>query len=141
MVFDKLFIALLSTSSAHADASRKAFTELGLTEGQPKILYILWRNPGILQKELAELCGIRPSTLTILLQKMEAQNFTYKENCSVSGGKRAYKIHLTKEGQGIAERLEEVIECLEEKGFTDFSEEERNILLNLLSRIDANMKS
>lgn len=132
---------MLGTSSAHADASRRFFADLGLTEGQPKILYILRRNPGILQKDLAELCGIRPSTLTVLLRKMEVENFIYKESCSVSGGKKAYKICLTNEGQAMADRLEEVVEFLEKKGFSGFSEAERKTLLALLSRIDANMRS
>lgn len=141
MAYDKLFLALLGTSSAHADASRKEFAELGLTEGQPKILYILRRNPDILQKDLAALCGVRPPTLTVLLQKMEAKNLIYKETCSVSGGKKAYKIHLTDEGKAISERLEVVVENLEERGFSGFSPDERKTLLNLLCKVENNMKT
>lgn len=79
MVHDKLFLALLGASSAHADASRKAFAELNLTEAQPKILYILRRTDGIVQKELAGICNIRPSTLTVMLSKME-NKITYVKN-------------------------------------------------------------
>lgn len=140
MKLDKLFLALLASSSAHAEASRKAFTKLGLTEGQPKILYILKRNPGTVQKELAPLCGIRQSTLTVLLSKLEQQRFIYKEPDSVSGGKKAYRIHLTKEGHAMADQLEQIVESLEEKGFTGFSDDEREQLLEMLGRIEDNMK-
>ena len=140
MAYDKLFLALLGTASAHADASRKAFTELDLTEGQPKILYLLRRNPDILQKDLAALCGIRPSTLTVLLKKLEAKKLTYKETCSVSGGKKAYKIHLTDEGHAMADQLEDVVEALEERGFLGFSQNERKVLLDMLCKIEKNMK-
>ena len=140
MVHDKLFLALLGASSAHADASRKAFAELNLTEAQPKILYILRRTDRIVQKELAGICNIRPSTLTVMLSKMEKQNYICKEQCYVSGKKRAYKIHLTKEGKEKADQMEDVIESLENKGFEGFTQSERNIMLDMLGRIEENMR-
>ena len=141
MVHDKLFLALLGASSAHADASRKAFTELNLTEAQPKILYILRRTNGIVQKELAGICNIRPSTLTVMLTKMEEQGYICKEQCYVSGKKRAYKIYLTKKGKEKADKLEYVIESLENKGFEGFSQNEKNTLLDMLGRIEENMRT
>lgn len=86
MACDKIFLALLAASSAHAEASRKAFTAMGLTEGQPKVLYILNRQDGYVQKDLAEFCGIRQSTLTVLLSKMEKQNFIKKNPVMYQGG-------------------------------------------------------
>lgn len=139
MLHDKLFLALLGASSAHADASRAEFARLGLTEAQPKILYILNRTSGIVQKELAELCNIRPSTLTVMLARMENQDYIYKEMCYVSGKKRAYKIHLTEKGKEKAGQLEYVIEELENKGFEGFTEEEKHDILSLLGRIEENM--
>lgn len=141
MLYDKLFLALLGASSAHADASRTEFAKLGLTEAQPKILYILNRTDGIVQKELAGLCNIRPSTLTVMLSKMENQDYIYKEPCYVSGKKRAYKVRLTTKGKETATQLEYTIEKLENKGFKDFTEEEKQILLKLLDRIETNMQN
>lgn len=138
--YDKLFLALMGASSAHADASRKEFVKLGLTEGQPKILYILRRGEGLVQKELAELCGVRQPTLTSLLSRMEEKKLTYRERCLVSGGKNAYRVYLTEAGRAMADRLEQVVEGLEDKGFSDFSEEERENLLYLLGRVEKNMR-
>lgn len=126
--------------SSHADASRTEFINLGLTEAQPKILYILRRTDGIIQKDLAELCNIRPSTLTVMLSKMEKQNYIYKESCYVSGKKRAYSIHLTNKGKKKADKLEYIVESLEDKGFTGFTNEEKTILLDMLGRIEENMR-
>lgn len=140
MLYNKLFLALLGASSAHADASRTAFASLGLTEAQPKILYILNRADGIVQKELAELCNIRPSTLTVILSKMEDQNYIYKKTCYVSGRKRAYKVYLTAKGKETATQLEYTIEKLENKGFKGFTEEEKQAVLKLLGRIETNMQ-
>jgi len=137
---EKFFLRLLAVSSAHAEMSRSAFTKLGLTEGQPKILYILRRNDGIVQKDLADYCGIRQSTLTVLLSKMEALGFIRREACYISGGKRAFKILLTDEGHIIANKLEAVVEDLEAKCFKGFSEKERKLLLNMLAKVEENIK-
>lgn len=140
MIHDKLFLALLGASTAHAEASRAAFASLGLTEGQPKILYILKRQDGYVQKDLANVCGIRQSTLTVLIARMEEQNYIRRETCYVSGRKRAYKIYLTDEGRKKAEMLEEVVEELEERGFKGISKEDREHILKTLSKIEENMR-
>lgn len=140
LAHDKLFLALLGAYSSHADASRTEFINLGLTEAQPKILYILKRADGIIQKDLAKLCNIKPSTLTVMLSKMEKQNYIYKDSCYVSGKKRAYSIHLTEEGKEKAEQLENIIELLESKGFTGFTTEEKNNLLDMLGKVEENMR-
>ncbi len=122
LAHDKLFLALLGAYSSHADASRTEFINLGLTEAQPKILYI------------------KPSTLTVMLSKMEKQNYIYKDSCYVSGKKRAYSIHLTEEGKEKAEQLENIVELLENKGFTGFTTEEKNKLLDMLGKVEENMR-
>lgn len=137
---DKLFLALLGASSAHADASRQMFASLGLTEGQPKILYILNDGDGIVQKDLANMCGVKQSTLTVLLGKMESEGYIYKEICYVSGMKRAYKVLLTEKGKEKANQLEEAVNRLEQKSLKDFSEGEREMIFKLLRKIEKNMR-
>lgn len=136
---DKFFLALIKTQAAHAQLSRERFQELGLTEGQPKILYRLNRQDGYVQKELAKVCGIKQSTLTVLLGKLEERNFIMKKTAFVSGGKRAYRIYLTDEGKEMAQSVDEIVEELEEKSFSGFSGEEREKLLELLGRAESNL--
>lgn len=137
---EKFFLKLLSVSAVHAQMSREAFTTLGLTEGQPKILYILRRGDGHVQKDLAEFCGVRQSTMTVLLTKLEEQNLIYRESCFVSGKKRAFRIFLTEAGREMADRLEAVVESLEQKCFQGFSQSEAETLMQLLSRVEGNIK-
>lgn len=141
MVYEKLFLALLGASAAHGQASRAVFSDLQLTDGQPKILYILNRGDGIVQKDLASLCGVKQSTMTGILAKMERDGLIYKESCYVSGMKRAYKIFLSDHGKDMADILEVEIDRLEEKGFKDFSDYEKAVLLKLLSKVEENMKN
>ena len=93
-----------------------------------------------MQKELAEFCGIRQSTLTVLLDKLEERNLIRKEKTYVSGMKRAYRIYLTEEGKEKAEELEVEVEKLEVQSYIGFSEEEKDTILELLARVEKNMK-
>ena len=140
MVHNKIFLALLGASSAHSEVSRKVFAALDLTEGQPKILYLLRLHDGIVQKELAEKCNIRQSTLTVLLTKMEAVGLVRKETCYVSGMKRAYRVYLTELGREKAEALEVELVRLEEKAFKGFTAEERLKMLKQLAQIEDNLR-
>ena len=40
-MYDKVFIALMNTNAAHWEQMRGCFEQMGLTEGQPKVLYVL----------------------------------------------------------------------------------------------------
>ena len=136
---DKIFIALMRAQGAHAAASREKFVQMDLTEGQPKVLYILRRKEGILQKELASMCNISQPTLTVLLDKMIKKDLVRKEVCSVSGGKRGYQIFMTEFGKQKAEELEIVVEELEKQSAKGLSGEEIQLLLKLLDRVETNL--
>ena len=136
---DKLFIALLNAYSAHSKKSRNACQTLGLSSGQPKVLYVLKQNEGKLQKEIAELCAVEQSTMTVLVKSMETKNWIRREPVVVSGGKRAYSLYLTAEGNDLAQKIESVVENLEKAGFQGFSEAEKASLLVLLGRVEENL--
>ncbi len=136
---EKLFLALLEASSAHAERSRLMFQKFDLTEGQPKILYILKRGDGFVQKELAVICGIKQSTLTVLLEKLEKKKYIRKEVSHVSGGKRAFRIYLTDEGKQMAENIENIVEELETESFKGLDNKERKMLLKLLGKVSKNL--
>lgn len=136
---DKIFLALLETQGAHGKLARKEFQKMNLSEGQPKILYILLKTEGCVQRELAERAQVRPSTMTVLLDRMEKQGYVYREETKVSGGKRAYKVFLSDEGKRLAHRVDELVEELEEKSLKGFSGEERKKLLEMLGRVAENL--
>ena len=65
--------------------------------------------------------------------------FIKKSQIYVSGGKSAKAIHLTKEGKEMAERIFEVVEELEAKSLQGFSNEEREMLFQMLHRVEKNL--
>ena len=136
---NKIFLALLETQGAHAELARMEFQKMNLSEGQPKILYVLLKEEGCVQKELAGIAQVRPSTMTVLLDRMEKQGYIYREETRISGGKRAYKIFLSDEGKSLAHQVNELVEKLEERSFKGFSDEERKKLLEMLGRVAENL--
>ena len=139
-MYDKVFIALMNTSAAHWEQIRRDFEQMGLTEGQPKVLYVLRAVEGCVQKELAEACRVRESTLTVLLRKMEDKGYIRKEKVVVSGSKLANAVYLTDYGRELSDRIDEKVEELEKKSFEGFSGNEKKQLFELLYRVENNLK-
>ena len=136
---EQLIVSLLSASAAHQKSCWTGFRDLDLSPGQPKVLSRLRYQEGYLQKELAALCYVEPATMVVLLANMEKRGLIRKEVDHVSGGKRAFRIFLTEEGRRLAEKVDCIVEEMEEKGFTGFSEEEKDQLISLLGRLTDNL--
>ena len=136
---NELLISLVGASNAHQKACCSRFAELGLTPGQPKVLSRLNYQEGYLQKELANLCGVEPATMTVLLNSMEKKNLIRKETSHVSGGKRAFRIYLTEEGKRLGEAVDKIVDEVEKKAFEGLSPAEREEMLTLLNRVTGNL--
>ena len=136
---EQLIVSLLSAAAAHKKSCWAGFRELDLSPGQPKVLSQLRYQEGYLQKELAALCHVEPATMVVLLSNMEKRGLIRKEVDHVSGGKRAFRVFLTDAGKDLADRVNRVVETNEEKGFSGFSEEEKDQLISLLGRLSDNL--
>ncbi len=134
-----LHVALINTYSAHRRCCFREFQKLDLSTGQPKVLSILYREEGHLQKDLAMRCHVEPATMTSLLSNMEKKNLIRKEAVYVSGGKRANAVYLTETGRDMAIRVNKIIDDMEEISFKDFTEDEKAQLIGLLNRIESNL--
>lgn len=139
MIQERLHELLIRTSSMHRKKSRQYFQELELTDGQPKVLSILSKMEGCVQKELAEACRVEPATMTSLLKNMELTNLIVKEKKQISG-KRAYGIYLTEEGKVLADKVEDIVVKMEQVSFAGFTPEEREQFLELFTRIYQNLE-
>ena len=134
-----IFLALMDTQKSHWNRSRKGFQELNLSDGQPKVLYILRALDGCVQKDLAKACDIKPSSMTVMLDGLEKKGYVRREETKVSGGKRAYRVCLTKEGREMADKVFWLMETIEEEAFDGITEEERLQLFSLLRRVRENL--
>lgn len=137
----RLHSALINCYLAHKRRCFQEFNKLNLSTGQPKVLTILYHNEGCLQKDLAKLCKVEPATMTSLLNNMIRKDLVYKKMKYVSGGKRAYSIYLTELGREMALNVLDIVDTVEEVSLQNFNEDDIQLLINLLTRIQANIEN
>ena len=138
-IHTRLHTALIAASLAHKKRCRQEFQRLNLSDGQPKILSILNQKEGYLQKELALRCHIEQATLTTILANMTNKGLIYKDVRHVSGGKRAFAVFLTDKGRLLANQVTTIVDDMEQLSFQGFTDEEKNLLISLLSRLEINL--
>ncbi|MDE6724470.1 MAG: MarR family transcriptional regulator [Ruminiclostridium sp.] len=110
-------------------------TELSL--GHPKILDYLKDHNGTVQKEIAEACHIEQASLTSVLNGMEKKGLITRE--MRHGNRRSLYVFLTDKGRKLAERINTEFEKIEKESLKGFSEDEKELLNEFLSRIHENI--
>ena len=83
-------ITLARLIKTEADKRARAH---GMTRAQWAILINLERQPGLLQKELAELLEVEPITVARLIDRLEARGMV--ERRADPGDRRCWRLHLT----------------------------------------------
>lgn len=101
--------------------------------GQGRILALLKLQPGISQRDLAYLLGMRPQSVGELLAKLEKAGLV--ERTQSETDKRVVNVKLTEAGAKAAEKRVDANEP-----FAALSEEEQAILAGYLDRIAASLK-
>jgi DNA-binding MarR family transcriptional regulator len=113
------------------------FNEYGIHPGQHPILFALWEKDGQTQKELADHLIIKPSSLTVNLQRMEKAGLIKK--AVDLEDKRISRVYITEKGNSLRVQIEKTLQIVEEECFKDFSEEEKTILKVYFLRIQDNL--
>jgi DNA-binding MarR family transcriptional regulator len=108
-----------------------------LYPGLPKFLALIKENEGVTQKELAEMNGVKPATITGMLYKLEANQFVYRVPDDVD--KRVMRVYLTEEGRNLAEQSEKFIRSLTETLFDGFTDEDCRSFIRLTDKMRDNL--
>lgn len=110
----------------------------GVSAGQSPLLSLLLKKDGQFQKDLAQQLGVKPSSLTTMLNRMERSGLLRREKSDTD--QRACRVYLTKKGRHISKKMQAVIRFINERNLAGFRGEEKLLLLRLLEQMDANMK-
>lgn len=110
----------------------------GLTMGQPKILDYLDSHDGAPQKEIANACNIEPGSLTVLLNKMEDKEIIIRK--TLNNNRRTYHIFLTEKGKELQKKVKQAFAKLEDQAFVNISKEQRELFMDIFTKIHDNMK-
>lgn len=117
---------------------RIKLNEIGLYPGQPIILKLIECNPGLSQKELAEVAQISRPTLNVMLgrfQKNGLVDIKYDKNNS-----KISKVYLTEKGKDKSKKANEVIRNFNNIQFSNFTPEEKEEFIKLIKRMCDNLE-
>ncbi len=112
--------------------------QLKLYPGQPKFLALIKSNEGLTQKELSEKHFVKPSTITGMLVKLEANNYVYRVPDDTD--KRIMRVYLTEEGRSLAEQSEKYMFELTQTLFSGFTDDEICSFLKLTDKMKKNLQ-
>ena len=122
----------------HTAFYKRIFSALkneGLTSGQPKVLEYLSEHDGAMQKDIAAACRIEPATMTSLLCGMEKKGLITRS----APDRRSLSVYLTEKGKALVPLIEQEFARIESVATNGFSDDERELLISLLSRLRENL--
>lgn len=118
----------------------KLLAEHGIDQfngAQGRILFVLWGDDNIPISELSDKTGLAKTTLTSMLDRLEASG--HVQRTFDPDDRRKVNISLTETAKGLHDRYEEVSACMNEIFYEDFTDEEIIAFENGLSQILRNL--
>jgi DNA-binding MarR family transcriptional regulator len=124
-------LAQLGAYAASQFAERLGVLELAPSDAG--ILRLLRMSAGLSQQELASKLQIHPSRLVAILDNLEKRGFV--ERRANPGDRRLYSLYLTKDGEGVLEKIGKVAREHQDALLSVLNKDERDELANLLLKI------
>lgn len=118
----------------------KLLTEHGINEfngAQGRILFVLWSSDDIPIKELSEKTGLAKTTLTSMLDRLEAQG--HIKRLAAPNDRRTVNIRLTEKAKHLRKSYEDVSEEMNEIFYKGFTDDEIQHFENYLGKILENL--
>ncbi|WIV12967.1 MarR family transcriptional regulator [Proteiniborus sp. MB09-C3] len=134
---DSLYYIFLEILRLHYYRTHVLLDEIGVYPGQPPLLFILNKEDGLSQKEIAAKLDIKPSTITVMLRRMEKTNLV--ERRQDAEDQRVSRVYLTEAGRDICDKSMEVMKKIEEECFGNFIVEEKVVFRRLLMQMRDNL--
>lgn len=132
-----IFVLLFQIMQLTKYQAIRRMDELKLKPSQAAILFVLHCQGNMSQRELAEVIGITPPSMTVALRKMEDQGYVLRE--PDHNDQRIIRIQLAKKGIECVDGVKCVIKEMEELTLKSLSQEERLFMRRLLSEMKKNL--
>ena len=119
----------------------RLLAEAGIEEfngAQGRILYVLWQQDDLPIVELSRLTGLAKTTLTGMLDRMEARGHIVRALSPAD--RRQVRIRLTPEAKALDARYREVSERMNQRFYKGFSPEEIRAFEGTLQRVLNNLE-
>lgn len=117
--------------------AEKLLDKYRLKRGQAGILFVLEVNPDVSQKELADLIGVKPPTITAALKKMETLGYIVREQDAED--QRILRLRNTEAGSACVGSIKATMKEMEGIMYQGMSREEILLFRRLLQEIRDNL--
>lgn len=134
---DSLYFIFLEILRLHHNRAHVLLDEIGVYPGQPPLLFLLSKKDGLSQSEIADTLGVKPSTITVMLRRMENGNLVVRKQDREDS--RVSRVYITKEGREVCEKAKGIIKVINDDCFGNFTVEEEVILRRLLMQMRDNL--
>lgn len=134
---DSLYHIFLEILRLHYYRTHVLLDEVGVYPGQPPMLFVLSKEDGQSQKELANKLNLKPATITVMLKRMEKANLV--ERRQDAEDQRVSRVYITEQGKEVYEKVNKIMKNVEEECFGNFTVEEKVILRRLLMQMKNNL--
>lgn len=139
MELRELVRELISISVIHRYRISKSASKVGLYFGQPRILEFITENDACTQKDVAKAMHISPASAAVTLKRLEKAGFIIRSIDTADSRKN--QLTLTEKGASALKEFRKICDATDENMFKGFSQEERETLHSLLSRLHKNLDS
>lgn len=112
------------------------FEEIGLSGSNHMYIFYLCRHPGVSQEQLSKLLHVNKSNVTRSLRCLEENGFIYR--CVNEKDKRNYCIYPTEKAKEVLPFLIDKINNWNEIISSGLTEEESDVLFDLLKKVAVN---
>ena len=133
---DLLIMMMVVARLTRVEADRRA-RQHGMTRAQWGILKQVWYNPGLIQKELADLLEVEPITAARLVDRLEKAGLI--ERRADAQDRRIWRLHLRPEATPYLEEIDR-----QRHEITDFitaglSDADREVVMGALKLMKTNL--
>lgn len=115
----------------------RVLEKLQIHPGQAPVLFELHRRGGLCLRELCDILYVRPSTVTVMIRRMEKNGLLYRQTDRKD--QRMVRLFLTEKGKAAVRLLAEATGELEKICFAGFSREELLLLKRFVMQIKDNL--
>jgi DNA-binding MarR family transcriptional regulator len=128
---------LIQVMKEHRQRAEEALSQLGLHVSQELVLFVLWREEGLSQSELAARLRVELPTLTKMVQRIERAGLLMRQ--ADTQDTRVSRVYLTEKGRALYVPALTIWHDLETRTLHGMTEIEQALLRRLLQQMVSNL--
>lgn len=122
----------------HRRLVQNYLSKLGLYMGQPRLLFYLEENPGMSQKELADMLEISKEATSVSIRRLEKSGFIDRNPCQED--RRINLLYLSQQGHDVVENLHRDFDKINGWMFVDLDDDETKELQRMLEIMNQSLE-